>query len=128
MILVETTVVIDYVRGKDTKLCALLQAVGAGVCGVVRAELLCGARDPKHRAALQTLLGTFQQVPIADAVWDAVGDTIAALRLQGVTVPFPDAVIATLALELDVEVWSTDPHFPLMQRRLPKLKLFQPPP
>jgi hypothetical protein len=39
-----------------------------------------------------------------------------------------DAVIATLGIENDVEVWARDPHFPMMQQNLPRLKLFQEPP
>jgi predicted nucleic acid-binding protein len=57
-----------------------------------------------------------------------VGDHLAELRRNGLTVPVPDAVIATLGMHLDIEVWSRDPHFPSMQRILPALKLFQEPP
>ena len=42
--------------------------------------------------------------------------------------PFPDAVIATLGIENDIEVWARDPHFPTMQTILTRLKLFQEPP
>jgi predicted nucleic acid-binding protein len=128
MILVDTSVIIDYARGKDAKLVARLPKLPVAVCGIVRAELLCGARDPKHRGDLLTLLATFSQISIADAVWDAVGDSLAALRAKGITVPFPDVAIATLGIEHDLEVWARDPHFPMMQKVLPTLKLFQEPP
>jgi len=52
----------------------------------------------------------------------------ATLRSKAMTVPFPDAVLATLDIENDVEVWARDPHFPMMQTILPRLKLFQEPP
>lgn len=66
MILVDTSVLIDYARGKDVSLIALVPTLPLAVCGIVRAELLCGARDPKHRANLMTLLATFYQVPISE--------------------------------------------------------------
>lgn len=128
MILVDTTVVIDYARGKDAKLVAFLPTLPVAVCGVVRAELLCGARDANHRTSLLTLLAPFQHVAIPDTLWDIVGDNLAALRSKGITVPFPDAVIATLGIEKNIEVWARDPHFPTMQKVLPALKLFQEPP
>ena len=109
MILVDTAVVIDYARGKDAKLVALLPSLPVLVCGIVRAELLCGARDPKHRTDLFTLLATFGQLAIPDTAWDTVGDNLAALRSRGVTVPFPDAAIATLGIENDLEVWARPP-------------------
>jgi predicted nucleic acid-binding protein len=74
------------------------------------------------------LLATFAQVSLSEAIWGLAGDNLGALRKRGITVPFPDAVISTLGLENDVEVWARGPHFPLMQMILPRLKLFQEPP
>jgi predicted nucleic acid-binding protein len=128
MILVDTSVVIDWSRGRDAKLRRLMPALPVAVCGVTQAEFLHGSRDPAHRQKLLNDLATFQFVPMPDALWISVGDNLAALRSNGVTVPFPDAVIATLGIENDIEVWSRDPHFPAIQTVLPRLKLFQEPP
>jgi predicted nucleic acid-binding protein len=119
VILLDTTVVIDYARGKDAKLVSLLPKLSVAICGVVRAEFFAGARDPTHRASLLTLLSTFHHVVTPDTLWDSVGDNLAALRLKGITVPFADAAIATLGIESDLEVWARDPHFPMMQKILP---------
>jgi predicted nucleic acid-binding protein len=102
VILTDTSVVIDYARGKDAKLAALMAQRAVAVCGIVRAELLCGARDPAHRGNLLTLLATFAQFSIPEAIWGAVGDYLAALRRHGITVTFPDTVIATLGIENDI--------------------------
>ena len=128
MILVDSTVLIDCLRASDAKLLALLHAEGAGVCGVVRAEILHGARNVAHRSQVVQFLDSFTQVNIPGSLWDAVGDTLAELRRKGVTVPFPDGVLATLAIALDVELWSRDQHFQLMQKVLPMLRLYQEPP
>ena len=125
MILVDTSVIIDYSRGKDAKLMALLPTVSPAVCGVIRAELLCGARNAAHRANLLTLLATFHQIPIPESIWEEVGDHLAALRMAGVTVPFADVVIATVAIANGIELWARDAQFALIQRVLPALKLFQ---
>jgi hypothetical protein len=128
MILVDTSVVIDYARGKDAKLVSLLPTLPVAVCGIVRAELLYGSRDPGDRPALLTLLNTFQQVPIPDSMWDIVGDHLAALRAAGITVPFQDVVIATLAIANDIELWTRDAQYAMIQTVLPALHLFQKPP
>ena len=128
MILLDTTVVIDYARGKDAKLASRLPKLSVAVCGIVHAELLAGARDPRHRASLLTLLSTFHFILFPDTLWDNVGDNLAALRLRGITVPLGDAAIATLGIENDIEVWARDPHFPMMQKVLGRLKLYQEPP
>ncbi|MFO0807260.1 MAG: hypothetical protein U0746_01415 [Gemmataceae bacterium] len=49
MILADTSVVIDYVKGHDAKLVALVPTLPISVCGVTRAELLCGVRTPADR-------------------------------------------------------------------------------
>ena len=42
--------------------------------------------------------------------------------------PFPDALIATIAIDNDLELWNYERHFADMQKVLPALKLFQEPP
>lgn len=42
--------------------------------------------------------------------------------------PFPDALIATLAIRSGTELWTYDNHFRLMQSSLPALRLFAEPP
>ena len=49
MIIVDASVVIDYIRSQDPKLQTLLLALPVAICGVTRAEVLCGSRDPAHR-------------------------------------------------------------------------------
>jgi predicted nucleic acid-binding protein len=128
MILVDTSVLIDYARGRDAKLLALLPTLPVAVCGITRAELLCGARTPAHRQNLLTLLAAFHQLPLPESLWDSVGDHLAVLRLGGLTLAFQDVVIATVALANDVELWTRDLHFTHVRRLLPALKLFQEPP
>jgi predicted nucleic acid-binding protein len=128
MILVDTSVVIDWSKGRDAKLRRLVPSLPVAVCGVTQAELLHGSRDPAHRQKLLNDLATFQLVPMADALWIAVGDNLAALRSRGITVPFQDVVIATVAIENDIELWTRDAQFPMVQRVLPRLRLFQEPP
>ena len=91
--------VIDWSQGKDAKLQQLMPSLLVAVCGVTQAELLHGSRDPAHRQRLLADLATLQFLPIPDALWITVGDNLAALRSNGVTVPLPDAVIATLGLK-----------------------------
>jgi predicted nucleic acid-binding protein len=128
MILVDTTVIVDWLRGKDAKLNALLPSLPVAICGVTQAEILHGARDAAHRAKLLAQLSALAFVPIPDSMWIALGDNLATLRSKGLTVPFQDAIIATAALVNDIEVWARDGHFPEMQKHIPALKLFQEPP
>jgi predicted nucleic acid-binding protein len=124
----DTSVVIDDLRGKDAKLQGLVLTLPLAVCGFVRAEILCGARDPAHRTKLLVNFARFQQLPFPEPLWDTVGDNLAALRKSGFTFPFSDIAIATLGIHEGIEVWARDRHFADIQRVLPALKLYQEPP
>jgi predicted nucleic acid-binding protein len=128
MILIDSCVLIDYTRGKDVKLLSLFGTLNLAVCGIARAEVLAGSRSAADRSKLIAILNSMVQVSIPDSVWGAVGDNLAALRAGGVTVPFPDVVIATVAIANGVELWTRDVQFAHIQRILPALKLFQEPP
>lgn len=125
MTLVDASVIIEYLQSHNPKLLSAMQANGAAICGTTRAEILAGSRSPKQRQLLVALLDSMSQIALDEAFWDAVGDHLAMLRASGVTVPFPDAVLSALAISLDMELWSRDQHFPLIQRVFPALRLFQ---
>jgi predicted nucleic acid-binding protein len=128
MILVDTSVIVDWLRGKDARLRALMPTLPAVICGVTHAEVLHGARDPAHRQRLITDLGTFPLLSIPDSLWVTVGDHLAILRARGFTLPFSDVVIATVALAHNIELWTRDSHFANIQLAIPALKLFVEPP
>jgi predicted nucleic acid-binding protein len=128
MILADTSVVIDYLRTGDPKLLGLFAAHNAAICGITRAEVLHGTRNPAHRPRLTAALNTFSQIAIPESLWDDIGDNLAALRLAGATVPFADVVIATVAIANGVELWTRDSQFIHIQRVLTALRLFVEPP
>ena len=125
MILVDTNILIAVLRTGDTKIIQILRSETAASCGVVRAELMCGARNPSEIAAVHTLLASLPSLIIHDSLWTCVGEHLALLRSRGNTVPFPDVILATLAISFDIPFWSRDQHFTQMQQALPKLRLFQ---
>lgn len=128
MILTDSTVIIDVSRSQDPRLLGIIAKFDAAACGVSRAELLHGARDAAHRQNLLRTLGLFRIVSIPDALRDDIGDNLATLRRNGITVPFADVVIATVAIANDVELWTRDNQFKLIQTWLPQLRLFVEPP
>lgn len=128
MILVDANVIIGYLKKPDPKILGLFHAHQAAVCGITRAEVLHGALNPADRHRLFNQLNVFAQVTIPTSIWDAVGDALAALRAGGITVPFPDVVLACVAIEYGIELWTRDAHFSLMQTVLSSLMLFREPP
>jgi predicted nucleic acid-binding protein len=123
--LLDASIIIHALRGKDLQLLGQMRLLGGAVCGITRAEVLSGARNAQDQMRLVTILDAFQQVAIPDALWDEVGFIQAQLRAGGVTVALVDAVLAAVALALDEEIWARDIDFQHVQRLFPTLKLYQ---
>jgi predicted nucleic acid-binding protein len=128
MILLDTSVLIDALRTADPRFQQLFTTHGAAVCGVTKAEVLYGARDAADYHRLDAALANFPNVDFPESLWERVGQNLFQLRTNGVTVPFQDVVIATLAIATNLEVWTRDHHYPHIQRIIRALKLFQEPP
>jgi len=127
MILVDTSVLIDALRSLDPRHAEVFTRRQAAICGVVRAEALAGARTPADAIRLGEALAAFPYLPFDESLWATVGANIALLRRAGVTAPFPDVVIATLAIAQDIELWTRDAHFLRLQTALGRLRLLPEP-
>jgi predicted nucleic acid-binding protein len=128
VILVDTCIWIDAAKRKNLALRTQLATMPLATCGVVRAELLCGAHLPSDRVRILNSIASCGYVDVERSTWDILGDNLALLRKAGLCVPFSDALLASLAIELDMELWTHDAHFSQMQTVLSALKLFTPPP
>jgi predicted nucleic acid-binding protein len=128
MVLADTSVVIAHYRNPTARVQRLIAAHSAAVCGVTVAEVYGGARTPAEAARCAAILGIFGRVVTPEDVWEVVGQHQVQLRAGGLTVPLSDTIIATVALTHELELWTYDSHFTLMQRLLPALKLFEEPP
>ena len=128
MILLDTSVLIKHLRTADPSIRTVLSSNPIGVSVVTRAEILHGAKSDPNFASLTRMLDTFHQFGVDDAGWVDLSRNLYEIRKRGLTVPFPDALIATVAVRSGLELWTLDNHFRLMQAALPSLKLFTPAP
>lgn len=124
MILIDTSVLVDFLRTKDQSLFAKFRSLPVAVCGITRAEILHGAKSPKDESRLSVFLNAFVPIRIPEWQWDTLGVFLAELRSHGITVPFRDAAIASLAVSYDIPLWTRDEQFRLMQSVEPSLQLF----
>ena len=52
-----------------------------------------------------------------------LGDQLYEYRINGLTLPLSDAIIASISMKYDYPVWTEDAHFGLMREMFSKLKL-----
>ncbi len=123
MILVDSSILIPYIRKPSDPVRQRLSNEDVFVCGITRAEVLHGAKSDADAAALRRILDGFPLLEMLNSDWDAVGSNLATFRRSGLMVPFQDAIVATMATRANYVLWCNDRHFRLMQATLPHLRL-----
>lgn len=126
MILVDTCVIINYLRTPTPEIKKIFQKNEIAICGVIMAELLRGATSERQFNQLKSSMECFEYIPFEQGDWDSLARLLYTLKTNGIAVPFQDAMIALLAIKTDCQLWTTDHHFSILQSVLPELKLFTP--
>lgn len=126
MILADTNIFIDFWNNPTKELTEIFAKEDIVICGVIRAELLHGAGSNKDYANITDMLEAFDEKSFMPGDRQTLGSNLYKLRKNGLTVPFSDAIIATIAIKNRISVWTGDKHFALMQNILDDLKLYKP--
>lgn len=129
MVLVDTSAWIEFFRRDGdpaVKLAmkALIEALEATLCGPVEMEFLGGARL-HERPRIQSRLDILPYLGFDQKIWRIAASHYALLRQKGLTLPWNDIVIASLALRADCRVYAVDQHFNKMAEHL-DLQLYTP--
>lgn len=129
MVLIDTSAWIEFFRRDGdpaVKLAmkALVEELEATLCGPVEMEFLGGVR-PKERRRIQSRFDILPYLTNDQKIWREAATQFAVLRKKGVTVPWNDVLIATLALRCDCRIYAVDQHFESMSQHL-GLRLYTP--
>ena len=126
MVVADTSVWIPFFNEPESEekraLDALIDADRLVMVGVVLAELIQGCRTAKEAEATTSRLAGLRFIETAFSTWRRAGEVSFGLRRKGVTLPLSDLVIAALALEHRLEIYTLDPHF----KEVPGLTLYVP--
>ena len=126
MILVDTSIWIDYFKGVESAipLSALIETNNICTNELILAELLPSVKFRKENI-LMHLLESMEKLPM-DIGWREIANfQIYNLRNGINNVGIPDLIIAQNAIQNDLSLYARDKHFPLMKRHL-GLKLYEP--
>ncbi len=125
MILADTNIFIDYFRGSDSDFITKFNSLDIGLCGIVKTELLHGARTDDEADNLIKAFTAFELITIDEYDWEFSGLLLQTIRTQGISVPVTDALIAYLGIKYDIPVWTKDHHFRYIQAVYPELQLYE---
>jgi predicted nucleic acid-binding protein len=118
MVIVDSSIWIEAARrsgdiGAKVALECLLGEYEAVLCAPVRLEVLGGARKEERHE----MDAGFQSIPflhVLDKDWLAALKHAWAVRDRGISVPWNDLLIATLAVRTGFRVFARDKHFEAM--------------
>lgn len=93
--------------------------------GIIKAEILRGAKDLKEYERLSDLLKGLAYLPVEDKFWERLARFSFELFKKGIVVPLTDTYIALLAIENNVPIIHKDRHFDLIAQKT-SLKILKP--
>lgn len=119
MIVVDTSVWIEFFRGRDRELCehfdSLLDTDQAALAAPVRLEILGGARQ-SELPKLRRVLDAIPQLVPTSTVWDTLECWLEKAIAAGQHFGVGDLLVAGIAAENRAAVWSRDSDFQRMAK------------
>ena len=93
----------------------------AVVVGPILAEVMQACSSPKEAEEMSSLLAGLDSFPVTQDTWRRAGLMALDERGNKKLTPLSDLVVAAVAIEHNLEVYTTDPHF----RKIPGVKLYK---
>lgn len=124
-VLVDASVWVDYLQGREAAVAALNVLITSGrvaVCGQVLQEVLQGSRDDKAFAKLEDLMAAWHAEIEEPADFIEAARVFARLRWRGITIPPTDCLVAAVALRRKLPLYANDIDFD----EIPGLKRYRP--
>jgi predicted nucleic acid-binding protein len=119
VIVVDTTILIDVLRGRPAAAATIDNAFGRGddiTASVVSKVEVWGGMRAHEKRAIRTLFGLIQWVPVDEPVADLAGEYARTYRASHRGIDVPDFLIAATAMRADAELWTRNvKHFPMFE-------------
>jgi predicted nucleic acid-binding protein len=122
MVLVDTSVWVDFFRGASSKQadalkCLLIKNADICVCGVIVTEILQGIRVDSQFRKTNELLDATVFLPMTRETYIQAAKLYRKLRKKGFTIQKPiDCMIAAVAIEHDVPLLHKDKDFQPLEK------------
>ncbi len=133
MILVDTSVLIDYLRGSENTAVTAFDQILAkglpyGICELIYLEILQGARTKAQYNQLREYFETipFYGLNLGKESYERAAQVNIACRRSGITIRSTlDLLIAETAIENDLFLLHNDSDFTNMAKAIKELKIFK---
>ena len=124
MVLIDTTVWIDFFAGRQLPHVAALERLIKGrenicICGIILTEILQGIRAKSEFRKTKELFNTMLFLPMPYSVFLGAAEIYRTLRRKGITIRNSiDCLIASVAIENDIVLLHNDRDFIPIEKHL----------
>ena len=131
MVLIDTTVWIDFFAGRQLPHVAALESLikkreDICICGIILTEILRGIREKSEFRKTKELFNTMIFLPMTYSVFLGAAEIYRTLRRKGITIRNSiDCMIASVAIENDIILLHNDRDFITIAKHL-DLKVLTP--
>jgi len=115
-ILVDTDIVIDFLRGKERAV-SWLESEASSICfsAVTVAEIYAGVRNTKEEAEIERLFAVFPVIAATNEIAREAGKIVKAYRPSH-SIEIPDAIIAATCLLTAAQLCTCNiKHYPMFK-------------
>lgn len=127
-VLIDTSVWIDFFRGKDAglteQIAVLLKSGRAVYTGIIAIELLNGAKGQKELEVLYDAFDAMERINEGETTYINAGKMGYEISKKGYRLSVVDLLIAQVAMENDTALMTFDEHFKVIAKNS-KLNLFR---
>ena len=113
-VLADTSVWIEFFRPSsdtDNELEQLIASNAVWTCGIILYELTQVVKAVNEK---KDILDIFSGLPYAEMyalLWQKAGELSASLKKEDLNLPFSDILLAAIAIEYNLSVFTLDKHF-----------------
>ncbi len=131
MILVDTSVWIDYLIDRDSSSAEAIESVITGredicICGVILTEILQGISDNTQYNRTREIISELVFLPMTREIFCLAADIYRTCRSRGITIRNSiDCMIAAVCIHYDVFLLHNDKDFTLIASQF-GLQIYQP--
>ena len=91
------------------------------VSGIIVYELTQGVKSDAEKAKIINALSNLKCMEMSKHLWQKAGDISGLLRKNGLNIPLSDILIASIAIEHNLSVFTIDGHF----EKIPGLNIYK---
>lgn len=113
--LIDSSVWIEFLKGNNSEIIQKINDLQKEdlicICGMILCEVLCGFKKESERADISLNIKSFNFINEDESTWEKAAEIFINLREKGLKAPLSDCIVAAVAINNGLKIYSLDKHF-----------------